>query len=168
MKDQFLFVYSLLVIHTQQVFYSHKKPTIRERMNLQLVGNIIIVLTWIYILYILYILYISYQSIQFNPNTNPSDSNQTNSIHQYPISNIQIPCGRSIHDTNHILTSSIVILFHQISIHQFNSIQFNPNTSASNNSNFQIINMYNMYIICIICIICIIIQDTTMVQEEWR
>ena len=127
MKDQFLFVYSLLVIHTQQVFYSHKKPTIREWMYLQLVGNIIIVLTCIYILYILYILYQSIQ-ISIHPNINPSNSNQTNSnqtisIHQYPISNIQMPCGRSIHDTNNNLTSSIVILFHQISIHQFNSIQ---------------------------------------------
>ena len=126
----------------------------------------------IYILYTYYTYYINPSKYQFNPskyqsnpNINPSNSNQTNSIHQYPISNIQIPCGRSIHDTNHILTSSIVILFHQISIHQFNSIQFKPNTSSSNNSNFQIINMYNMYIICIICII---IQDRTKVQEEWR
>ena len=55
MKDQFLFVYSLLVIHTQQVFYSHKKPTIREWIHLQLVGNILIVLTCIYILYTYYI-----------------------------------------------------------------------------------------------------------------
>ena len=118
MKDQFLFVYSLLVIHTQQVFYSHKKSTIKEWLYLQLVENTIIVLTCIYILYILYIFYQSiqipiqskYQSIQFNP--------------QYPISNPnQIPYGRSIHDTNNNLTSSIVILFHQISIHQFNSIQ---------------------------------------------
>ena len=142
MKDQFLFVYSLLVIHTQQVFYSHKKPTIREWIHLQLVGNIIFVLTCIYILYILYILYQSiqfkpnqfnpskYQSIQIpiHPNTNPSNSNQTNSnqtisIHQYPISNIQIPYGRSIHYINNNLTLSIDILFHQISIHQFNSIQ---------------------------------------------
>ena len=135
MKDQFLFVYSLLVIHTQQVFYSHKKPTIREWIHLQLVGNILIVLTCIYILYTYYIHIIHIISIHPNtnsihPNTNPSNSihpiqsiniqtnsNQTNSIHQYPISNIQIPCGRSIHDTNHILTLSIDILFHQISIH---------------------------------------------------
>ena len=32
MKDQFLFVYSLLVIHTQQVFYSHKRPN-NKRVN---------------------------------------------------------------------------------------------------------------------------------------
>ena len=62
--------------------------------------------------------------IPIHPNTNPSNSNQTNSIHQYPISNPnQIPCGRSIHYINNILTSSIVILLHQISIHQFNPIQ---------------------------------------------
>ena len=109
MKDQFLFVYSLLVIHTQQVFYSHKKPTIREWIHLQLVGNILIVLTCIYILYTYYIHIIHIISIHPNtnsihPNTNPSNSihpiqsiniqtnsNQTNSIHQYPISNIQYP-----------------------------------------------------------------------------
>ena len=97
MKDQFLFVYSLLVIHTQQVFYSHKKPTIREWIHLQLVGNILIVLTCIYILYILYILY---QSIQFKPNQfNPSKyqsiqfkPNQFKPNHFNPsISNIQYP-----------------------------------------------------------------------------
>ena len=94
MKDQFLFVYSLLVIHTQQVFYSHKKPTIREWIHLQLVGNILIVLTCIYILYIFYqsnpytnSIQFKYQSIQFKPNQfNPSISNI-----QYPISNIQYP-----------------------------------------------------------------------------
>ena len=32
MKDQFLFVYSPLVIHTQQVFYSHKRPN-NKRVN---------------------------------------------------------------------------------------------------------------------------------------
>ena len=127
MKDQFSFVYSLLVIHTQQVFYSHKKPTIREWIHLQLVGNILIVLTCIYILYILYILYQSIQQFQFNPSKyqsiqipiHPIQTKPIQSINiQYPISNpIQIPCGRSIHDTNNILTSSIVILFHQISIH---------------------------------------------------
>ena len=119
MKDQFLFVYSLLVIHTQQVFYSHKKPTIREWIHLQLVGNILIVLTCIYILYILY---------QFNPNTNsiqiPIHPIQTKPIQSINIQHPnQISCGRSIHDTNNILTSSMVILLHHISIHQPNSIQ---------------------------------------------
>ena len=103
------------------------------RVNSSIVSGKYINCTYlhIHIIHIIHIISIHptipIQSIQIpiHRNTNPSNSNQTNSIHQYPISNIQIPCGRSIHDTNHILTSSIVILFHQISIHQFNSIQFN-------------------------------------------
>ena len=93
----------------------------------------------IYILYTYYTYYINPSKYQFNPSKYQSiQFNPSNSIHQYPnqfkpnqfnpsISNIQypnqIPCGRYIHDINHILTLSIDILFHQISIHQFNSIQ---------------------------------------------
>ena len=139
MKDQFLFVYSLLVIHTQQVFYSHKKPTIREWMNLQLVGNIIIVLTCIYILYILYILYQSIQipiqsiqipihpiqSIQFNPSiSKPIQTKPIQSI------NIQYP-NQTKYPVEDLYMIQIIILLHQLLYYftkyhssiQFNSIQ---------------------------------------------
>ena len=116
MKDHFLFVYSLLVIHTQQVFYSHKKPTIREWIHLQLVGNILIVLTCIYILYILYILY---QSIQIP--IHPIQTKPIQSINiQYPISKYPV---------EDLYMIQIIFLLHQL-LYYFikypfiNSIQF--------------------------------------------
>ena len=129
MKDQFLFVYSLLVIHTQQVFYSHKKPTIWEWIHLQLVGNILIVLTCIYILYILYILYQSiqfkpnqfnpfkYQSIQFKPNQfNPSISNIQYPISKYPVEDLYMIQ----------IIILLYLLLHYFTKYPFiNSIQFN-------------------------------------------
>ena len=82
--------------------------------------------------------------IQIHPNTKYQTSIQSNPIQTNPIqSNSLKPCGRSIHNTNNTLTSSIITLFHQISIHQSNPII--------------------KYSICIICIICIIIQDTTII-----
>ena len=104
-------------------------------MNLQLVENTIIVLTCIHIIHIISI---HPNTNSIHSNTNPSNSNtnsihpiQTNSIQTNPIQSIniqhpnQISCGRSIHDTNNILTSSIDI-FITPNIHssiQFNSIQ---------------------------------------------
>ena len=124
-------------------------------------GKIIIVLTCIHIIHIIIIMLIQYiqhpnknksnlytnpiqtNPNQIHPNTNPNTKYQT-SIQSNPIqSNSLKPCGRSIHNTNNTLTSSIITLFHQISIHQSNPII--------------------KYSICIICIICIIIQDTTII-----
>ena len=141
MKDQFLFVYSLLVIHTQQVFYSHKKPTIREWIHLQLVGNILIVLTCIYILYILYILYqsiqIPIQSIQI-PN-HPIQTKPIQSINiQYPISKCPVEDLYMIQ----IIFLLYLLIYYFTKYPFINSIQFNPNTNSSNKSNYQIINMY--------------------------
>ena len=153
MKDQFLFVYSLLVIHTQQVFYSHKKPN-NKRVNSSTVSGKDNNCTYLYTYYTYYNYYVnpiySTSKYQSNLNTNPIQSiYQTNPI-QHPIqsnpiqSNIQFiqsnslkPCGKSIHNTNNTLTSSIITLFHQISIHQSNPI--------------------------IKYSICIIIQDTTII-----
>ena len=134
MKDQFLFVYSLLVIHTQQVFYSHKRPN-NKRVNSSTVSGKDNYYTYLYTYYTYYNYYV-------NP-IYPT-SNLTNPIQSKQIqSNSLKPCGRSIHNTNNTLTSSIITLFHQISIHQSNPII--------------------KYSICIICIICIIIQDTTII-----
>ena len=148
MKDQFLFVYSLLVIHTQQVFYSHKRPN-NKRVNSSTVSGKDNNCTYLFTYYTYYTYYVNpiypTSNYQSNLNTNPIQSiYQTNSIQSNPIqSNSLKPCGRSIHNTNNTLTSSIITLFHQISIHQSNPII--------------------KYSICIICIICIIIQDTTII-----
>ena len=84
------------------------------------------------------------QSIyQTNPIQHPIQSNSIQSNIQFIQSNSLKPCGKSIHNTNNTLTSSIITLFHKISIHQSNPII--------------------KYSICIICIICIIIQDTTII-----
>ena len=122
MKDQFLFVYSLLVIHTQQVFYSHKRPN-NKRVNSSTVSGKDNNCTYLYTYY-------TYYTYCINP-IYPTSKYQSNSLK---------PCGRSIHNTNNTLTSSIITLFPQISIHQSNPI-----------------------IKYSICIRCIIIQDTTII-----
>ena len=78
MKDQFLFVYSLLVIHTQQVFYSHKRPN-NKRVNSSTVSEKDNNYTYLYTYYTYYTYYVNpiyptskYQSkqIQSNPTSN--------------------------------------------------------------------------------------------------
>ena len=95
MKDQFLFVYSLLVIHTQQVFYSHKKPN-NKRVNSSTVSGKDNNCTYLFTYYTYYTYYVNpiiptskYQSnpIQSNSSnptsnlTNPIQFNQSNPIH---------------------------------------------------------------------------------------
>ena len=139
MKDQFLFVYSPLVIHTQQVFYSHKRPN-NKRVNSSTVSGKDNNCTYLFTYYTYYTYYVNpiYPTSKYQ--SNPNKSNPTSNPIQ---SNSLKPCGRSIHNTNNTLTSSIITLFHQIFIHQSNPII--------------------KYSICIICIICIIIQDTTII-----
>ena len=96
MKDQFLFVYSLLVIHTQQVFYSHKRPN-NKRVNSSTVSGKDNNCTYLYTYYTYYTYYVNpiyptskYQSnpiqsnliqfIQSNPNKSNPTSNLTNPI----------------------------------------------------------------------------------------
>ena len=94
MKDQFLFVYSLLVIHTQQVFYSHKRPN-NKRVNSSTVSGKDNTCTYLYTYYIYYTYYVNpiyptskYQSnlyaqtnpIQIHPNTKYQTSIQSNPI----------------------------------------------------------------------------------------
>ena len=69
MKDQFLFVYSPLVIHTQQVFYSHKRPN-NKRVNSSTVSGKDNNYTYLYIHIIHIIIIMLIQYIQ-HPNTNP-------------------------------------------------------------------------------------------------
>ena len=79
MKDQFLFVYSLLVIHTQQVFYSHKRPN-NKRVNSSTVSGKDNNCTYLHTYYTYYNYYVN--PIQSNPiQSNPI---QTNPI-QHPI-----------------------------------------------------------------------------------
>ena len=79
MKDQFLFVYSLLVIHTQQVFYSHKRPN-NKRVNSSTGSGKDNNCTYLYTYYTYYVNPIyptsNYQS---NLNTNPIQFIQSNS-----------------------------------------------------------------------------------------
>ena len=86
MKDQFLFVYSLLVIHTQQVFYSHKRPN-NKRVNSSTVSGKDNNCTYLYTYYTYYTYYVNpiypTSKYQSNLNTNPI---QTNPI-QHPITN---------------------------------------------------------------------------------
>ena len=116
MKDQFLFVYSLLVIHTQQVFYSHKRPN-NKRVNSSTVSGKDNNCTYLYTYYTYYNYYVSpiyptskqkqIQSI-YQSNLNKSNSNtskyqsnlytkqiqsniQSNPIHSNPTSNSSNP-----------------------------------------------------------------------------
>ena len=80
MKDQFLFVYSPLVIHTQQVFYSHKRPN-NKRVNSSTGSVKDNYCTYLYTYYTYYVNPIyptsNYQS---NLNTNPIQSNPTSNL----------------------------------------------------------------------------------------
>ena len=90
MKDQFLFVYSLLVIHTQQVFYSHKRPN-NKRVNSSTESGKDNNCTYLFTYYTYYTYYVNpiyptskqkqIQSIyQSNPNKSNPTSNLTNPI----------------------------------------------------------------------------------------
>ena len=108
MKDQFLFVYSLLVIHTQQVFYSHKRPN-NKRGNSSTVSGKDNYCTYLYTYYTYYTYYVNpiyptskYQSNlntnpiqtnpnQIHPNTNPIQFIQSNPNKSNPTSNLTNP-----------------------------------------------------------------------------
>ena len=114
MKDQFLFVYSPLVIHTQQVFYSHKKPN-NKRVNSSTVSGKDNYYTYLYTYYTYYTYYVNpiypTSNYQSNLNTNPIQFIQSKYI-QIPI---QIPNTK--HQSNPI---------HPIQSKQIQSnIQFN-------------------------------------------
>ena len=85
MKDQFLFVYSLPVIHTQQVFYSHKRPN-NKRVNSSTVSGKDNNCTYLYTYYTYYVNPIyptsNYQS---NLNTKQIQSNIQFKYIQIPI-----------------------------------------------------------------------------------
>ena len=89
MKDQFLFVYSPLVIHTQQVFYSHKKPN-NKRVNSSTVSGKDNNCTYLHTYYTYYTYYVNpiypTSKYQSNLNTNPIQSNSSN-----PTSNLTNP-----------------------------------------------------------------------------
>ena len=79
MKDQFLFVYSPLVIHTQQVFYSHKRPN-NKRVNSSTVSGKDNHCTYLYTYYTYYTYYVNpiyptSNPIQSNPIQHPNKSN---------------------------------------------------------------------------------------------
>ena len=88
MKDQFLFVYSLLVIHTQQVFYSHKRPN-NKRVNSSTVSGKDNHCTYLYTYYTYY----TYCINPIYPTSNPIQSKQiqsnlyTNPIQIHPNTN---------------------------------------------------------------------------------
>ena len=83
MKDQFLFVYSPLVIHTQQVFYSHKRPN-NKRVNSSTVSGKDNYYTYLYTYYTYYTYYVNpiypTSKYQSNLNTNPIQSNPTSNL----------------------------------------------------------------------------------------
>ena len=101
MKDQFLFVYSPLVIHTQQVFYSHKRPN-NKRVNSSTVSGKDNNCTYLYTYYTYYVNPIYPTSkYQSNLNTNPIQFIQSKYI-QIPI---QIPNTK--HQSNPIQSNPI-------------------------------------------------------------
>ena len=75
MKDQFLFVYSLLVIHTQQVFYSHKRPN-NKRVNSSTVSGKDNNCTYLNTYYTYYTYYVN----PIYPTSNPIQSNPTSNL----------------------------------------------------------------------------------------
>ena len=92
MKDQFLFVYSPLVIHTQQVFYSHKKPN-NKRVNSSTVSGKDNHCTYLYTYYTYYTYYVNpiYPTSKYQSNLN------TNPIQTNPIQFIQFNKSNPIH-----------------------------------------------------------------------
>ena len=91
MKDQFLFVYSPLVIHTQQVFYSHKRPN-NKRVNSSTVSGKDNNYTYLYTYYTYYTYYVNpiyptskYQSNSSNPTSNLTNPIQSKQIQSNPI-----------------------------------------------------------------------------------
>ena len=90
MKDQFLFVYSPLVIHTQQVFYSHKRPN-NKRVNSSTVSGKDNNCTYLYTYYTYYVNPI-YPTSKYQSNPNKSNSSNPIKYIQHPNTNpIQIP-----------------------------------------------------------------------------
>ena len=87
MKDQFLFVYSLLVIHTQQVIYFHKKPN-NKRVNSSTVSGKDNHCTYLYTYYTYYNYYVN----PIYPTSNPIQFIQSNIQ-----SNIQFNKSNPIH-----------------------------------------------------------------------
>ena len=91
MKDQFLFVYSPLVIHTQQVFYSHKRPN-NKRVSSSTVSGKDNYYTYLNTYYTYYTYYVNpiypTSKYQSNLNTNPIQSNPNKSN---PTSNLTNP-----------------------------------------------------------------------------
>ena len=81
MKDQFLFVYSPLVIHIQQVFYSHKKPN-NKRVNSSTVSGKDNYYTYLYTYYTYYNYYVNpiYPTSKYQSNPNKSNPIQSNPI----------------------------------------------------------------------------------------
>ena len=109
MKDQFLFVYSPLVIHTQQVFYSHKRPN-NKRVNSSTVSGKDNHCTYLYTYYTYYNYYVNpiyptskqkqIQSIyQSNPNKSKSNTSKYQSKYQIP--NINPIQSNPIHPIQH-------------------------------------------------------------------
>ena len=99
MKDQFLFVYSPLVIHTQQVFYSHKRPN-NKRVNSSTVSGKDNNYTYLYTYYTYYTYYVNpiyptskQKQIQFKYQSNPIHPIQSKQIQ----SNIQFNKSNPIH-----------------------------------------------------------------------
>ena len=74
MKDQFLFVYSPLVIHTQQVFYSHKKPN-NKRVNSSTVSGKDNNCIYLHTYYTYYTYYVNpiYPTSKYQSNPNKSN-----------------------------------------------------------------------------------------------
>ena len=89
MKDQFLFVYSPLVIHTQQVFYSHKRPN-NKRVNSSTVSGKDNNCTYLYTYYTYYTYYVNpiYPTSKYQSNPNKSNSSNPTSN---PTSNLTNP-----------------------------------------------------------------------------
>ena len=94
MKDQFLFVYSPLVIHTQQVFYSHKRPN-NKRVNSSTGSGKDNYCTYLYTYYTYYTYYVNpiypTSKYQSNLNTNPIQFIQSNPNKSNPTSNLTNP-----------------------------------------------------------------------------
>ena len=90
MKDQFLFVYSPLVIHTQQVFYSHKRPN-NKRVNSSTVSGKDNNCTYLYTYYTYYTYYVNpiHPTSKYHSKQIQSNPNKSNPI--YPTSNLTNP-----------------------------------------------------------------------------
>ena len=109
MKDQFLFVYSPLVIHTQQVFYSHKRPN-NKRVNSSTVSGKDNNCTYLFTYYTYYTYYVNpiypTSKYQSNLNTNPIQTNP-NQIHPNTNPNTKYQTSIQSNSSNPIQTNPI-------------------------------------------------------------